>query len=63
MAENKFAFQMISHLEKEPEVLFEKQFETREAAEKFKDTFVPIMTSVKGHMPEFKKMEFAVNEL
>ncbi len=63
MAENKFAFQMISHLGTAPKVIFEKQFETREAAEHFKDTFVPIMTSVKGHMPEFKKMEFAVNEI
>ena len=38
-------------------------FETREAAEHFKDTFVPIMTNLKGHEPEFPKMEFAVNEI
>lgn len=63
MAENKFAFQMISHFEKTPKVLFEKQFETREAAEKFKDTFVPIMTNLKGKDFGFDKMEFAVNEL
>ena len=63
MAENKFAFQMISHLGVTPKVIFEKQFETREAAEHFKDTFVPIMTNLKGHEPEFAKMEFAVNEI
>lgn len=63
MAENKFAFQMISHIGKTPKVIFEKQFETRETAEKFKDTFVPIMTNLKGNEPEFPKMEFAVNEL
>lgn len=54
---------MISHLGVTPKVIFEKQFETREAAEHFKDTFVPIMTNLKGHEPEFPKMEFAVNEI
>lgn len=63
MAENKFAFQMISHLRETPKVIFEKDFETRDAAEHFKDTFIPIMTSVKGHMPEFKKMEFVISEI
>lgn len=63
MAENKFAFQTISHLRETPKAIYEKQFETREAAEKFKDTFVPIMTNLKGNDVGFDKMEFTVNEL
>ena len=63
MAENKFAFQMVSHLRKTPKVIYEKQFETREEAENFKETFVPIMTAIKGNTPEFKKMEFTIEEI
>ena len=63
MAENKFVFQMISHLRKTPKVIFEREFETRKEAEEYKETFVPIMTTMKGNTPEFKKMEFVIEEL
>ena len=63
MAENKFSFQMVSHLRKTPKVIFERQFDTKEEAEDFKETFLPIMTAVKGNTPEFRKMEFVIEEI
>lgn len=63
MAENKFVFKTISTYTGKENVLHQKEFETREQAEKYRDITESIVRETQTKNPALPYTKFVVEEL
>lgn len=63
MAENKFVFKEISTYQGKTEILYTKEFETREDAEESLSILEPILRSILKNNPVLPYIKFVIEEL
>lgn len=63
MAEHKYILKQISTYTGEPHILYQKEFESRERAEMYRDIIKPILTKMQANNPALPYATYVIEEL
>lgn len=63
MTEHKYVLKQISTYTGEPHILYQKEFESRERAEMYRDIIEPILTETQASSPALPYITYVIEEL